>query len=102
MTNAIINPDGMQPIGSDHDKYFPEEIAKHVPSLLVKLASIFTILALVGTLMCFRKQEENSALIDVEPDYSLTELFAALRHRSFVITFINNCLTVGTGIMISS
>lgn len=89
----------MQPINSGHEIYFPEEIAKNVPSLLVKLASIFTILALVGTLMCYRKQEENSALITVEPENSLT---AALRHRSFVIAFLNNCITLVTGDMISS
>jgi len=70
-----------------------------VPSLLAKLATIHAVLALVGILLCFRKPVETTALAGKEPESFLTD---ALKHRSFLIPFLNNSLTLGTGVMIGS
>lgn len=62
--DAIINPEGVQPMGDDQDRYFDQSIASNVPDLLRSIAVIQMVFGLFTILFCFKKKEEKSIVIN--------------------------------------
>lgn len=127
----MINPEYIQPkliepigpLSNNNDKFFSEDIAMRLPDALRSMAKIMLICGIVIVILCFKnrngegnqqsKSKQSTLIENQDPSKIKIDsieikidrnkiLIKAMRHKSFVVAFINNTLTHGTGILICS
>jgi hypothetical protein len=123
ISNNFMNPEGVQPTAAGSDKFFPEDIAQKLPDLINRLVTIFVCMGIVVLLLCFKpedkeevidsaKNEEEAHQTDPanqivqisenQPRSSSSKLIQVVMSKDFILPFINNVLTLGTGTFIVS
>lgn len=101
ITNTLINPEGLLPSGPASDKSFPIEMAEKVPGLLRTLFCIHLVMHIIAVIFVMKKPvpvvKATEALI---PSNNESHVVQFIQKKDFIVCFINNALTVGTGVML--